>query len=768
MSQTAFALLHPGLQRAIFEMGWKELRPIQAEAIHALLQGTGHALICAATASGKTEAAFLPIISRLAEGAQDSIHAIYVGPLKALINDQFSRLDRLCERLEVPVHRWHGDVSVSHKQALRRNPGGILLITPESLESNFVNYGAQVPRLYRELEFVVIDEVHSFLGNVRGIHLLSLLSRLRSATGRQPRMVGLSATLGDPEMGKRFLAPGAVPSVSLIQETNAGRQVRFALKAVLKPPDSKKAGDASPRLSSAQAVEFVRAKSAEQLLAAGEPPTTESKSAKPVEESAPPDDLDDIADDIVRHFATSTNLVFVNSRRTAEELAVRVHDRVTKLKWPHDPFMIHHGSLAKEVREEAETALKSGVPTTAICSSTLEMGIDIGSVHAVGQIDPPWSVASLVQRLGRSGRREGEASVMRLYVREESPHVRSRLTDLLFPELLRGIALTRLMQQKWLEPADEQRMHLSTLVHQIFSHLKQTGGMRAANLYQALAVNGPFRPVTESDFAALLRSLAAKQLIEQIPTAEIILAPAGERITASHDFYAAFKSTEMFAVRHEKAQIGELPLDALPPAGQVVVLAGKRWLVQEIDAMSKTVWVTPAKGGRVPVFLGNGGELHTRVVQEMKAVLLGNDEPPYLDTPARELVSAARHVARIVSLDKSDLLVSPGGVRWFPWVGTRCLRTLAILAELNRVACETDRLSIWLPLPSREAFLDFLRELLANRLDSFVAGSRVTPRVVEKFDEFLSDDLLTKACATERLALQEAIDSMKARVNGAN
>jgi ATP-dependent helicase Lhr and Lhr-like helicase len=765
MSQAAFALLHPGVQQAIFGMGWKELRPIQAETIHTLLEGTGHALICAATASGKTEAAFLPIISRLAEGAEDSIRAIYVGPLKALINDQFGRLDRLCERLEIPVHRWHGDVSASHKQALRRDPGGILLITPESLESNFINYGALVPRLYRELEFIVIDEVHSFLGNVRGIHLLSLLSRLRSATGRQPRMIGLSATLGAPEMGKRFLAPDAESSVALIHDTGTGRQVRFALKAVLKRPDSRKAGEAAPRLSPSQIVEFIRNKTAEQLLAAGEPLQAGSKSAEVAQDSDQPDDLDEIADDMVRHFATSTNLVFVNSRRTAEELAVRVHDRVMKLKWPHDPFMIHHGSVAKEVREEAEAALKSGVPTTAICSSTLEMGIDIGSVRAVGQIDPPWSVSSLVQRLGRSGRREGEASIMRLYVREESPHARSRLIDLLFPDLLRGVALTRLMQQKWLEPADEQRLHLSTLVHQVFSHLKQTGGMTAANLYQALAVNGPFRSVAEADFGALLRSLASKQLVEQIPTGEIILAPAGERITSAHDFYAAFKSTEMFTVRHDKAQIGELPLDALPPAGQVVVLAGKRWLVQEIDTMSKTVWVSPAKGGKVPVFLGNGGELHTGVVQEMKTVLLETDEPPYLDSPGRELLGAARHVARKVGLDKSDLLTAPGGIRWFPWVGTRCLRTLSILAELNRVTCETDRLSIWLPLQTREHFLDFLRQVLSKNPDALAVGSRVTPRVVEKFDEYLPEDLLTKACASERLALEEAIGFIRTAAN---
>jgi ATP-dependent Lhr-like helicase len=755
MNEAAFALLHPSVQRAIWEMGWRELRPIQAEAIQNLLTTNDHILICAATASGKTEAAFLPIISRLVGGNAHSVRAIYVGPLKALINDQFGRLEQLCERLQIPVHRWHGDVSASDKQALRRDPQGILLITPESLESNFINYGSQVPRLYRELEFVVVDEVHSFLGNVRGIHLLSLLTRLRSVTGRVPRMIGLSATLGDPEIGKEFLAPDAPGTVRSVHDSASGREIRFALKAVLKQPDAHKAGNHAVRLTTTQAVEFVRQKSAEQLLMAGELPKSESGSTPP-EEVASLDDLDEIADDVVRHFATSTNLVFVNSRRAAEELSIRVHDRVAKLKWPHDPFMIHHGSIAKELREETESALKSGVPTTAICSSTLEMGIDIGSIRAVGQIDPPWSVTSMVQRLGRSGRREGETSIMRLYVREESPCTGSRLTDLLFPDLLRGIALTRLMQQKWLESADVHRMHLSTLVHQILSHLKQTGGMAAANLYQSLIIAGPFRALNSQDFALLMRTLGAKQLIEQIPSGEIILAPTGERIASARDFYAAFKSTEMFTVRYEEAEIGELALDALPPAGQLVVLAGKRWLVKEIDAAVKTVWVLPAKSGKVPTFLGNGGDLHSRVVQEMKAVLLADDAPAYLDDSARQLLGSARHVAKTVGLDTSNILRTSGGIRWFPWVGTRCLRTLAILCELSGLSCDTDRISLWLPINGRENFGEFLTKVATTKCSSDQLGSRVLPRQIEKFDEFVPDELLVRACATERLAVEEA------------
>lgn len=753
MSGSAYPLLVPKIQEAIFQMGWKQLRPIQNDSVKVISESNQNLLICAATASGKTEAAFLPIISKISEGEHTSIRAIYVGPLKALINDQFSRLDQLCEKVEVPVHRWHGDVTASHKQALRKNPGGILLITPESLESNFINFGTQIPRLYSQVEFIVIDELHSFLGNVRGIHLLSLLSRLISTVKVNPRCVGLSATLGDPEIGKEFLNTIAKRETCLIQDSTAGKEIRFALKAILKQPDSNQYSKI-PRPSAEQVFEFLSKRTSDQLIKPAEPDKAPYLLSQPEQIDQTSGDLDDIADDLVRHFAKSTNLVFVNSRRTAEELAVRTHDRVVQAKWPHDPFMIHHGSVSKELREEAESALKSGVPTTVFCSSTLEMGIDIGSVRAVGQIDPPWSVASFVQRLGRSGRREGEPAIMRLYVREETPHEGSNLTDLLFPELLRGIAITRLMQQKWLESADKEKKHLSTFVHQILSHLKQTGGMHAAPLFEALCVTGPFR-VDQKEFAAIIRSLALKRIVEQIPTGELILAPEGEKITAAKDFYAAFKGSEMFVVRSESSRIGELPFDALPPLGQLVILAGKRWSVKEIDVLSKTVWVFPSQGGKVPTFLGNGGELHTRVAQEMKTVLLSKEEPPYLDQNALLLLKASRHVAENIGLHESDIVISPGGVRWFPWVGTRCLRTIAVLAQLSGVACDTDRVSIWFAVEDRQQFFEVLREL-TNHRDRQLIGNLVSPRAVEKFDEFLPEDLLTEACVHERLALSEA------------
>src|SRR3954466_12022441 len=206
---SAFAELHPKIQEAVWNQHWDELRPLQVEAIHAVLDSEDHVILAAATASGKTEAAFLPILSLLAAEPLNSVQALYVSPLKALINDQFRRLEDLCAHAEIPVHRWHGDVSAAEKQHLRKSPGGVLLITPESLESQFINHDRHLARIYANLRFVVIDELHAFIDNVRGVHLRSLLARVAIAAGAAPRRIGLSATLGDFAAAKEFLCVDA-------------------------------------------------------------------------------------------------------------------------------------------------------------------------------------------------------------------------------------------------------------------------------------------------------------------------------------------------------------------------------------------------------------------------------------------------------------------------------------------------------------------------------------------------------------------------------
>ncbi len=410
-----------------------------------------------------------------------------------------------------------------------------------------------------------------------------------------------------------------------------------------------------------------------------------------------------------------------------EELADKLHERVLREKWPTDPFVVHHGSLSKDLREDAEAALKSGVPTTALCSSTLEMGIDIGNVRAIGQIDTPWSVSSMVQRLGRSGRRDDEPQIMRMYVREDSPHSRSTLTDLLFPDLLRAIAMTRLMLEKWLEPFDQNRMHVSTLIHQIMSFLKQTGGMLAADLYRALCQLGPFRSVNQTQFAMLLLGLAEHELVEQVPQGEMILGLLGERITASFDFYAAFQTADEFVIRSGQEEIGKLPISSIPPVGEHLLLAGKRWQVREVIDNQKLVLVTLSPGKKPAKFLSVDGEIHTRVVQEMKTVLLNNDEPAYLDQNSKTLLRAARRTTRVVGLDKTDIVVGRQSIQWFPWVGTRALRTLSLIAKSAKIVCEIDRHRLALPYQlSSEDFFAHLFEIAKSHPDA-VAVARLMP-----------------------------------------
>lgn len=755
MSDQAFSLLHSGVQEAIWKMGWKEFKPIQVHAIHEICETENHLVICAPTAGGKTEAAFLPIISKIAANPQPSVQALYIGPLKALINDQFRRLEELCEKLEIPVHRWHGDVPANQKKALRDSPGGILLITPESLESNFINFGLHVPRVYRHLCFTVVDELHSFLNNVRGVHLQSLLNRLTVASGCTPRLVGLSATLADPLSARIFLCPDAVNSVQVIEDASAKREIKFCMKMFLKPPRAD--NQPSRRLTPEQALVLAEnipatACTDERVLEDFlEKRTTQASLAAQRTE----DELDEIADDVIKNFRLSTNLIFGNSKQSIEVLVDRLRERVRREQWPADPFVVHHGSLSRDLREDAEAMLKSGVPTTALCSSTLEMGIDIGHVRAVGQIDAPWSVSSMVQRLGRSGRRPGEAATMRMYIRDDAPNSRSTLTHLFYPGLLRGVAMTRLMLTKWLEPSDEGRMHLSTLTHQILSCLKQTGGMGAKELFCLLCQRGPFRNVNQSQFSSLLRGLAEHALIEQVPQGDLVLGLAGERLTAGFDFYAAFETTEEFVIRCGGEEIGKLPANIVPPLGEHLLLAGKRWRVEEILVDQKLVLVILSPGGKAPPFHGEVGETHTRVVREMKTVLTGDDEPAYLDQNGMLLLRAARRTASLAGLTRSEIIIGRQSIQWFPWTGTRTQLTLLLLAKSANIICETDRLSITYRLSS-EAFLDHLRRIASSEPDAIALARLMPVKRIEKFDGYIPEDLLDEANARNRLNICEA------------
>ncbi|MCX6930936.1 MAG: DEAD/DEAH box helicase [Verrucomicrobia bacterium] len=386
MLSAAFELLHPSVQRVVLDLGWSCLYPIQADAFRYFAENGSDLVLAAPTSGGKTEALFLPVLSNLVARPHTkvaSVRMLCISPLKALINDQFARLTKLCKPLGVAVYRWHGDVDMEAKRRIRDCPNGILFITPESLESCFINRPHEILKMFHRLEFVVVDELHALLESERGMHVRSLLARLVAAIDRRPRCFGLSATLGDPFAARSFLNQDHPDSVRVISDRSTARPISVEVVSIT--DDS----PAEPNLG----------------------PSLKNK------HNGKCGTLAIIAEDLRSVFSDGSYLVFGNSRRTVEELGDHFLGDCDLPVAGEPAVALHHGSLSARLRRRTEAMLKSGTPTRALCTSSLELGIDIGAVEAVAQIDPTWSVAAMVQRLGRSGRKPGSTSNLLLYLR---------------------------------------------------------------------------------------------------------------------------------------------------------------------------------------------------------------------------------------------------------------------------------------------------------------------------------------------------------------
>ena len=361
---SAFDKLARPVQKWVRSKGWRELRQIQADSVHVVMDGNADLIVSASTAGGKTEAAFLPLISQVldAPSERDGFDLVYIGPLKALITDQAMRLEDICREAGLPVYPWHGDVSGSVKARALKAPRGILLITPESLEALFVRRGLEIPRLFGATRAVVIDELHSVLDSERGVQMRSLLTRLEIAVKRPIRRVGLSATLGDMNMASAYLRPDNAEAVQLIEAKGGEAELLLQLRGYVSGGEDEDAPSAT----------------------------------------------DAVSEHLFKHLRGSDNLVFAGARQWVEIYADRLRNLCEKAHLPQE-FYPHHASLAREHRDFVEKRLKdANLPTTAVCTSTLELGIDIGDVACVAQVGAPFSVAALRQRLGRSGRREGQ------------------------------------------------------------------------------------------------------------------------------------------------------------------------------------------------------------------------------------------------------------------------------------------------------------------------------------------------------------------------
>ena len=647
-----FALLAQPVQQWIWRSGWGELRDIQERAIPLLLRGDRDLVIAAPTASGKTEAAFVPLLSRLVSAGRQAqgFEILYVSPLKALINDQFRRLEELCEALEIPVHKWHGDVSSAAKARAMRAPQGVLLITPESLEALFVRRGREIPRLFSSVSNVVVDELHSMLDTERGVQLRSLLNRIEIAVRRQIRRVGLSATLGDMRLACAYLRPGKPDEVDVVRSDSEGQEIKLLLKGYVV---------GGPR---------------EELWG------LEDESG-----TGPADDREASERSIAAHLFKSLrgkrNLVFADSREQVEIYADRLRELSEKAHLPNE-FFAHHASLARQHREFVEGRLRSAYePTTAVCTSTLELGIDIGEVESIAQIGPPFSVSSTRQRLGRSGRRRGKAAVMRTYIQESALGAARHPADALRIRLVRSIAIIELLVEGWCEPPGSGALHLSTFVQQVLSVIAERGGATASTVFDVLCRRGAFSTVSAALFKQVLRALAAgkKPLIEQAPDGTLLFAARGETLVEHYTFYAAFGTPEEYRVVAEGRTLGSLPVSVLFVVGSPIIFAGKRWRIAAVDTAAKVLEVAPDPTGIPPKFSGSPGSLHDRVAERMREVYLDRSVPAYLDPTARKLLAEGRSNYARFGLDGAPVLqIGPKQTLITPWRGTIVTESLAL------------------------------------------------------------------------------------------
>jgi len=715
-----FQLLDPRIQRWIWTAGWTELRDAQELAIPLLLEATQDVIISANTASGKTEAAFFPILTRLAQTPDVPALAIYISPLKALINDQWRRLDALTELLEMQVTPWHGDINQQRKSRFMKNPGGCLLITPESLEALLARQGHSVRGLFAGLRYVVVDELHAFMGTERGKQLQSLLNRVEKAIGRTVCRVGLSATLGDKLGAAHFLRPDRTRPVITIVSQQSDQQLMVLVKGV---------------------VEGVVAEP-ESVPLKDTPRTAKESVAKRV-----------VANHLYQALRGSSNLVFPNSRSEVEFYSDYLRRACESAAVPNE-FWPHHGNLSKEIREETELALKQTErPVTAICTSTLELGIDIGPVKSVVQVGPPPSVASLRQRLGRSGRRKGEPMILRSYCIEDQLTAKSGISVRLRTGLVTTIAMIRLLTQGWCEPVSTTKIHASTLVQQTLSLLAQYGGLDAQSLWTILCETGPFTAVTKTQFASLLRRLGEKDIVFQDSTGMILLAPAGERITQHYSFYAAFSSDDEFRIVAGGRTLGSMPITRPLTAGSFLIFAGRRWQVLSVSQEELVIMVQPASGGAVPGFDGAmGAVIHDRVRQEMRAILRTDEPVPFLDAGAQQLLQEARLNYSRLDLENNWILQSGAETQVFLWRGDCVHDTLLFMLLGRGFIGINEGICVSLRDTTAESVrreLDLIRE--QEPVDPSVLASEVKNTMREKWDYLLPAELLNASFASSYL-----------------
>lgn len=631
-----FSKLAPYIQEYIYKNKWQELTDIQNKAIPAILDTTNNVLLSSSTASGKTEAAFFPILTDLYNRPSSTIAVIYISPLIALINDQFERLDNLLNEEDIPVVRWHGHSLQTPKKKILANPKGIIQITPESLEALVMRQGEGLRNIFGDLRYIVIDEIHAFMGEERGLQVSSLIARIESIIGRPTRHIGLSATLSDYKKVSLFLSSGNALGCSVCVAQ----------------------GSASPLSLSVREIKYIEEDPNVGVLQMDQP----------------------ILETIYNLVLNKRSILFANTRREVEATVAGLRDMV-EVNSSHLEVYAHHGSLDRLQRGEAEDALKNSLNNVCVGATvTLELGIDVGQLDLIVQEGSVYSASSFVQRLGRTGRKGQGRAMAFLLKRRDSLFKKS---PVYFPvDLLKTIAIIELyLREKWLEPIIEYGPNYSFALHQSLSTIKSLGALKPSELARRILTLPVLNGLSQSDYKELLLSAFEYNLLEKMEDGTINLGEKGDSITSFYDFYSVFMSVSEITIRCQDKVLGTVGKEL--KVGERIVLSGKKWKVVDLNMEKLVAEVVPDGKGGVAKWEGTGMfNTSDRVVEKMKQILMSTDDYSYLDKSAKAVLEKSRKRFYKLNLDSESFIqIEPYIIYIYLFRGTRAQRALVLALE---------------------------------------------------------------------------------------
>lgn len=624
MINNTFSRLAPFIQDYIYKNNWTDLREIQVASCDVIFNSDSNLLLTSSTASGKTEAAFLPILTDLYSNPSKSVGVLYISPLKALINDQFTRLNDLLEEANLSVTKWHGDSSQNRKNKMLINPNGIIQITPESLEALIMNKPKDVYTIFNDLRYIIIDEVHYFVGSERGIQLESCLTRLSRIINKIPRRIGLSATLGDYKEVEKWLNSGTNRECITPIVASGKRIISLAIESF--------------------------------------------------------DNKTDFYNSLYEASLNQKCIIFSNSRASVEENIATLKE-IAKEKKTDDVYYTHHGSVNTSLRENTEDLMKNTDKKIVTGATlTLELGIDLGNLDRIIQTSTPLSVSSFVQRLGRTGRRGNKAIMQFLFDKSECEKKEYFYENIDF-DIIMCIAIIEIyIKEKWIEPMIIPRYPYEILYHQTLSYITSIQSISPKKLAEYMLTIDIFKNITKEDYKLLLNHLLKIGHLILTDEKELIIGSDIDKMVNNYKFFSVFQNKLEYIVYGDSKQIGTITESI--KIGEKLKLAGRTWEVTSIDNEKFKIYTKLSSGTSSNTWKSDAEtNIDFKIINKMYEILNSEDDYTYLRKNTKELLKNNREIFRKNKLNTKILFSCGDNKVIFPWLGTKSLLTLSYILK---------------------------------------------------------------------------------------